>query len=88
MGCEGVGKTQSSGELGAIKARTQNPNRYLRSSAGNGAHRLFRRKRTKVGNQLQDILGKGVMIAREVSAQGAHGALIGARRSPQKRRTE
>jgi hypothetical protein len=80
---EGEGQTQDRRQLCAIGAGSQDPDRHLEPRAGNRLHRLAWFGRLEVAHQFDDIPGKLVSAAVQVSAHGPGGDLVRAGRAAQ-----
>ena len=72
---EGERQTEDRGELGAIGARPEDPDRDLEPGAGNRLHGLVWFGGLEVAHQLDDILGK-LVAAEEGSAHRPGGDLV------------
>ena len=82
VGGEGVGQAKRRGQLRAVGAGSQQPQRHVLAFARNRAHRLVGRSRLEPVLKLDHILGEAVDRAR-IAAQSADRGLVSARRTAQ-----
>ena len=77
---ERVRQAERGGELRAVQARAQDPQRHLEPRSGHGLHGLVRPQRAEQRLQLEHVVGERVG-ARVIAAQRAQREHVGARRA-------
>ena len=77
---EGVGQPERRGELRAIEAGAEDPQRHLEPRSRHRLHELARLQRAEQRLQFEDVVRK-ILGAGGVAAQGAQRLLVGPRRA-------
>ena len=80
---EGERQTQIRGNLRAIEAGPEDPDRHLQPGAGNRLHRLSRLGGAEISHQFDDILREVFSAAEQGAAHRPGGDLIRSGRAPQ-----
>src|SRR4051812_14298589 len=80
MRCERVWQAEDRGELRAIGAGPQDPERYVETLAWDGMH-LLTRLRPEIAHQLDDVLRKLIDITIQSPADRPHRHLVRPRRA-------